>query len=317
MASTPDLRTLQWFSNEYHDLNGTHYETLQKPPSALEFSRLVRISRPVVINGLKIPALTRWTDEYLVERMGDRGISVAVTPNGRADAVTPGPDGVLYFVEPQTQQMTMREFLSSLSSRTDDTTASEETCYLQSQNGNMYSNQFFERPLSREPELSEFELLRADVPSEISWCSQAFDRPPDAVNLWIGNSRSVTSIHSDPYENIYTVIRGTKHFTLLPPTEGWCLQGFYSIPNRLAFAAHRPPRTHVPTHNIYPPIPRLPANSHPVICYHVPNPLVFHYKSTLTWYTPARSTSDTHLPQSGRDSLFTGGMVASCQAGLG
>jgi len=62
------------------------------------------------------------------------------------------------------------------------------------------------------------------VPSEISWCSQAFDRHPDAVNLWIGNSRSVTSIHSDPYENIYTVIRGTKHFTLLPPTEGWCLQ---------------------------------------------------------------------------------------------
>lgn len=29
----------------------------------------------------------------------------------------------------------------------------------------------------------------------------------------------------DPYENIYTVIRGAKHFTLLPPTEGWCLRG--------------------------------------------------------------------------------------------
>lgn len=47
---------------------------------------------------------------------------------------------------------------------------------------------------------------------------------PDAVNLWIGNSKSITSIHSDPYENIFTVIRGTKHFTLLPPTEGWCLK---------------------------------------------------------------------------------------------
>jgi jumonji domain-containing protein 7 len=30
---------------------------------------------------------------------------------------------------------------------------------------------------------------------------------------------------SDPYENIYTVIRGTKHFTLFPPTEGFSLCG--------------------------------------------------------------------------------------------
>ncbi len=71
------------------------------------------------------------------------------------------------------------------------------------------------------------------------------EKSPDAVNLWIGDEKSVTSIHSgtpsfavhreldanipllrtDPYENIYTVIRGAKHFTLLPPTEGWCLQG--------------------------------------------------------------------------------------------
>lgn len=28
---------------------------------------------------------------------------------------------------------------------------------------------------------------------------------------------------TDPYENIYTVVRGTKHFTLLPPTEGFLL----------------------------------------------------------------------------------------------
>ncbi|KAG8755365.1 hypothetical protein FRC12_010911 [Ceratobasidium sp. 428] len=49
------------------------------------------------------------------------------------------------------------------------------------------------------------------------------DRTPDAVNVWIGGSRSVTSVHSDPYENIYTVIRGAKHFILLPPTEGYTL----------------------------------------------------------------------------------------------
>lgn len=70
------------------------------------------------------------------------------------------------------------------------------------------------------------------------------DRAPDAVNLWIGNGKSVSSIHSgrciglfepcclltatiDPYENIYTVIRGRKDFTLLPPTDGWYLSGMF------------------------------------------------------------------------------------------
>lgn len=39
---------------------------------------------------------------------------------------------------------------------------------------------------------------------------------------------------ADPYENIYAVIRGHKHFTLMPPTEGFCLRGicaFQSIVN--------------------------------------------------------------------------------------
>lgn len=62
------------------------------------------------------------------------------------------------------------------------------------------------------------------------------------MNIWIGDKNSITSIHNgrsyliindlhaltqaeDPYENIYTVVRGVKHFTLLPPTEGWCLEG--------------------------------------------------------------------------------------------
>lgn len=32
-------------------------------------------------------------------------------------------------------------------------------------------------------------------------------------------------IPPDPYENLYTVVRGAKKFTLFPPTEGWCLEG--------------------------------------------------------------------------------------------
>ncbi|KAI0921861.1 hypothetical protein AcW1_004276 [Taiwanofungus camphoratus] len=220
---------LKWISNEYHDLNGTYYDVLDLPPSSLRFSQLVHIARPVLIRNCGIPSDSisrRWTDEYLLQRLADREISIAITPNGRADAVMDGPDGRKYFVEPHVQKMTMSNFLANLS--TDCCIGDEvagrmkEIHYLQSQNGNLYSNRYFDLGPKNDP--SEFESLRSDVPSEILWCSEALGRSPDAVNLWIGDSASVTSIHSDPYENIYTVIRGAKHFTLLPPTEGWCLE---------------------------------------------------------------------------------------------
>jgi jumonji domain-containing protein 7 len=87
-----------------------------------------------------------------------------------------------------------------------------EVCYLQSQNGNMYSPTFFADEEGEDD--CEFLPLRPDVPSQVSWCSEALgiplhlnlhtwlnliensDKPPDAVNIWIGDSRSVTSIHS-------------------------------------------------------------------------------------------------------------------------
>lgn len=87
----------------------------------------------------------------------------------RADAVTRGPDGKLYFVEPFTEQMTMKDLLSSIGGEclTDGNT---NIHYLQSQNGNLYSSQFFE---GDPQESSEFEALRGDVPGEVRWCSEA------------------------------------------------------------------------------------------------------------------------------------------------
>jgi len=200
-------------------MNGSSYQTLQSPPTAAEFAQIVHISRPVVIKGFQFPALKRWTDDYLRDKLQDQPISVAITPNGRADAIATGPGGRLFFVEPLTEKVTMARLLETLKTEQE----SDNTCasYLQSQNGNIYSSRYFESP---NDDLSEFCTLRGDVPTNIPWVTEALGRNPDAVNIWIGNSKSVTSIHSDPYENIYTVIRGRKHFTLLPPSEGWCLR---------------------------------------------------------------------------------------------
>lgn len=43
--------------------------------------------------------------------------------------------------------------------------------------------------------------------------------PIDIPCILLASCRAIT----DPYENIYTVIRGSKHFILFPPTEGFLL----------------------------------------------------------------------------------------------
>ncbi|ELU45730.1 phospholipase [Rhizoctonia solani AG-1 IA] len=173
-----------------------------------------------------LPALTRWTDDYLGSIMGDRKVSVAITPNGRADALHTLPSGTRYFVEPHTEIMKIQELFQAIKRSEQD--ASSDVCYLQSQNGNMYSAVDFESIPDRPSDSELCPQLLSDVPKEISWASEAArttpGRTPDAVNIWIGGSRSVTSVHSDPYENIYAVVRGAKYFTLLPPTEGYTLR---------------------------------------------------------------------------------------------
>ncbi|KAG0613312.1 hypothetical protein M758_6G093600 [Ceratodon purpureus] len=65
----------------------------------------------------------------------------------------------------------------------------------------------------------EFSALSDDADGDIGWASQALGCKPEAVNLWIGTQDSVTSFHKDHYENLYAVVSGEKHFTLLPPTD--------------------------------------------------------------------------------------------------
>lgn len=138
--------------------------------------------------------------------MGERQISVAVTPTGyffapmykwfliicssRADAIARGSDGRLYFVEPYVEKMTMQELFTKLGSDLDSYLAflwlsylissagasddkSSEVYYLQSQNGNLYSADSLNSILDNADIESEFEPLTYEVPKDIPWCSEA------------------------------------------------------------------------------------------------------------------------------------------------
>ena len=57
-------------------------------------------------------------------------------------------------------------------------------------------------------------------PESFSFAEEAFGTgPPDAINAWIGNERSVSSMHKDHYENLFYVCSGQKEFVLCPPAD--------------------------------------------------------------------------------------------------
>jgi len=170
------------------------------PPSPLEFYReYVAQNKPVIIQGgiSQWKALTQWDNQYLRNVLKDFNVTVAVTPNGRADAVVDDK----YFVKPIDKLMKFSDFMDILEKKV----FAGPVHYIQHQNSNFST---------------EFQQLWKDIDvNSLSWAQEAFGAPPDAINFWMGDESSVTSLHKDHYENIYCVIAGEKHFTLFPPTD--------------------------------------------------------------------------------------------------
>ena len=75
---------------------------------------------------------------------------------------------------PEERSMEMEEFLDII----EEPESANGVFYIQKQNSNL---------------TEEFEELMVDVDKEISWASEAFNKKPDAVNFWMGDSRAVTS----------------------------------------------------------------------------------------------------------------------------
>ncbi|KAM8833152.1 bifunctional peptidase and (3S)-lysyl hydroxylase JMJD7 [Synchiropus picturatus] len=171
---------------------------LDGPPDPLTFHRhWIAANKPCIIKDAlqHWPALTRWTPAYLRKKVGSKVISVAVTPDGYADAVSGDR-----FVMPEERRMTFASVLDILEGK-------------EQRGGVFYVQKQCSNLLAELPELAD------DVEPEVPWMSSALGRAPDAVNFWLGDSRAVTSMHKDHYENLYCVVSGEKRFILLPPTD--------------------------------------------------------------------------------------------------
>ncbi|KAK0640170.1 JmjC domain-containing protein E [Lasiodiplodia hormozganensis] len=206
----------------YHELNPNCVDELTEEPSPLEFMRYVATNRPFVIRGgaSSWPSHRKWNAAYLKEVMAGQHVNVAITNRGNADAIVESEDqdGSLVFVEPFEREELFSDVIDKVQAQELGNAGEEPKVirYAQTQNDNLRN---------------EYSSLFADVPRDIPFARIALQPPsdaggaagPDAVNFWLGSSRSTTSLHKDNYENVYVQVLGRKHFTLLPPVEAACV----------------------------------------------------------------------------------------------
>ncbi|ROW06182.1 hypothetical protein VMCG_04703 [Cytospora schulzeri] len=190
----------------FNELNSPVIEELDGEPSPLEFMRYVSRNTPFVVRNAAATwtATKTWNAQYLEESLRDQTVNVAVTPKGHDET------GELVFAKPWEEDQAFPEFLDYV--RRQETDASfpkgSEIRYAQTQNDNL-----------RHEYVSLFNQVQRDIP----FARIALEKEPEAINMWIGNSHSVTALHKDNYENIYVQIQGQKHFVLLPPHSYSCV----------------------------------------------------------------------------------------------
>ncbi|KAM3456467.1 hypothetical protein MY3296_001746 [Beauveria thailandica] len=212
----------------FGELNSSSIHELDCEPSPLDFMRHVARNTPFVVRGgaSSWRAFDKWDKDYLVSALAGQSVNVAVTPHGNADAPTVSPAHASpLFAKPHEEFQPFDEFLDYIiSQETDpDFPHSAEVRYAQTQNDNLRQ---------------EYQCLFKDAQKDIPFASIALQRPPEAINMWIGNSRSVTATHKDSYENIYVQIRGRKHFVLLSPLHHHCMNEKPLPPATYARASH-------------------------------------------------------------------------------
>ncbi|TKY90730.1 hypothetical protein EX895_000728 [Sporisorium graminicola] len=201
-------------------------QRLPRPPSAREFQNIIEVHIPVLIEGCMNdrPGIANWKDtSYLEACMGpDRSVAVAITPDGRADDLILHPEnGGSVFALPMEQSMPFSELLDRLSKQVHG--KADTIAYLQSQNSNLSVTEYGDlSPLLQDLEMrtgSHKSELESRHRSDLPWATEALAHTPEATNIWIGTSASRTSMHRDYYENLFTVVRGWKEFTVYPPAE--------------------------------------------------------------------------------------------------
>jgi len=232
---------------------------LEHLPSPLEFhARFVSKSLPCILrlNDDDDVLLPRWNADDIESICGkELALTVNVTPDGHGDTIravqTTRDDGKILietmFVLPEERQMNLGDFIEGLRNddgrycrdkgSTDSTTTHLAVLKLQednnteeeeeettTNNNTNTNNGVYYYSLQNDCLRSELSPLVPRMTHSferlLSWAEAVFGTgPPDAINLWMGPSSAVSSLHKDHYENLFYVASGEKIFHLYPPAD--------------------------------------------------------------------------------------------------
>ncbi|EJK74901.1 hypothetical protein THAOC_03394 [Thalassiosira oceanica] len=245
-----DDRLQEAFSDDVGSLWCRPIAVLDSPPDPLSFLRdFVYPHVPCIIRNAieseKGGPLILGLDDIVDLVGGEAELTVDVTPDGHGDCArcvrkhpADGDWGVgKLFVKPHEQKMTLADFRNHLRKQEGSNAidSAEDTDI----NG-LSVLQTDSAPEGQSADLGRVEkkvvyysrqndCLRTEMnslfstnifPSSLGFAEECFNTgPPDAVNLWIGNQSSVSSMHKDHYENIFYVCKGQKEFILCPPAD--------------------------------------------------------------------------------------------------
>lgn len=94
---SPSEKALISLIKEYQALNPSTISEINSTPTSLEFSKYVSLNRPLIIRGegKRILAFEKWSNDYLINALGDKKVRIAVSPDGNADSIVDD-----LFVEP-------------------------------------------------------------------------------------------------------------------------------------------------------------------------------------------------------------------------
>lgn len=190
---------LEGLSEDTKNFYSSTYIKRLKNPTALEFMReCVSSHQPCIIEGLLSDwkCIDKWETSQGFLDSAPGNVDVNFTPDGRADSIN--QDGL--FMTPIEMNVKTSLFMAMLENPYEN----DAVPYLSAQNDNLRD---------RMPELLK------DCSTSLSLADECFGISPEAVNLWVGDERSVSSTHKDFFENMYCVVRGCKTFTLFPPTD--------------------------------------------------------------------------------------------------
>jgi len=170
---------------------------LDSPSVATFLREAVASSSPALLTGL-LDDTESFLRADLLNMSLDGTTNVNFTPDGRADSVNTTQD---CFTLPLEESIPVELFLNLLENPLEN----DAVPYLSEQNDNL-SSRF-------QGNAKKF------VRRALEFSTEAFGEQPDAVNIWMGDSRSVSSTHKDHYHNIICVLEGAKQLCIWPPSD--------------------------------------------------------------------------------------------------